>query len=76
MLTAAECRALAAKYKSMAQRPDASEDRAAITRNIARTFTGLASQLDRLAANIRDEARSGRVSAQSRARPGDFRSST
>lgn len=66
MLTAAECQAQAAKYKSLAQRSDISEDRAVLLRNIARSLAGLANQLDRLAANMRDEARGQRMPAETR----------
>jgi hypothetical protein len=57
MLTAAQCQALASQYKVMAEVPHISEKRALTLRNIARSFTGLATQLDRLEANIRDEGK-------------------
>ena len=54
MLTAAECQNLAAEYKSMAQRPDVSKECAVMLTNIARSLSGLATQLDKLAAYMRD----------------------
>ena len=62
MLTAAESKAHAAECKKLAQCSDISKDRAFLLRLTARTLTTLASQLDRLAANERDEARSERRS--------------
>jgi hypothetical protein len=56
MLTAAQCQALASQYKALAKSPDISGDRAAMLRNIARSLTGLATQLDILAAHVRDRA--------------------
>ncbi len=64
MLTAAECQAHAIRYKGLAQHPGTSVDRAAILRNIARSLAGLAGQLDRLAGNMRDEARGQPASAE------------
>jgi hypothetical protein len=55
MVTAAQCQTLASQYKAMAQATLVSESRALMLKNIARSFTGLATQLDRLAANIRDD---------------------
>jgi len=55
MLTAAQCETLANKYRELSQAQNISKSRAGILRNIARSYAGLASQLDRLAANIRDE---------------------
>ena len=57
MMTFAQCEAYAAEYKSLAQQSGVTEGRAAMLKNVARTFTGLASQLDRLAAHTRDKAR-------------------
>jgi plasmid stabilization system protein ParE len=57
MLTPAECQALANEYKSLARQPDISRERAAMLTNIARSFTGLATQLDRLATHMRDHAK-------------------
>ncbi|WP_314958253.1 hypothetical protein [Bradyrhizobium cosmicum] len=56
MFDAAKCQELAIEYKALAQLSDVSVQRAMLQKNIARTFTGLASQLDRLAALMRDEA--------------------
>jgi hypothetical protein len=53
MLTAAQCEVLAQEYKSLASRHDASADRAAMLKNIARSLTALATQLDRLEAQTR-----------------------
>lgn len=55
MVTASQCQALAGEYKSLARQSNVSDERAAMLLNIARSFVGLATQLDRLAANIRDE---------------------
>jgi len=55
MLTAAQCQAFAQQYKGMSLVPDISKDRAFLLKNIARSFAGLASQLDMLAAKVRDE---------------------
>jgi hypothetical protein len=57
MLTASKCKALACEYKSLAQQPNISEERAAMLVNIARSLVGLATQLDRLAADMRDNAK-------------------
>ena len=54
MLTAAQCQTLARECKSMSQAPNISEDVAFILKNIARSYAGLASQLDMLAAKMRD----------------------
>ena len=56
-LTAAQCQELANHYKSLSQLPGISTDRAFILKNIARSLAGLASQLDRLAVLMRDEAK-------------------
>jgi hypothetical protein len=56
-MTPAQCEAYAAEYKSLAQQSGITEGRAAMLKNVARTFTGLASQLDRLAAHTRDQGR-------------------
>ena len=55
MLTAAQCETLASKYRELSQAQNISKNRAGILKNIARSYAGLASQLDRLAANIREE---------------------
>jgi hypothetical protein len=57
MTTAAQCRELANHYKALSQTPGVSTDRAFILKNIARSLAGLASQMDRLAALMRDEAK-------------------
>jgi len=54
MLNAAQCRDLAKEYKNRAREPGIAEDSAVIMKNIARSLTGLATQLDMLAAKIRD----------------------
>ena len=56
-MTAEKCQELANQYKAMARSADLSEGRAVLLKNIARSYAGLASQLDRLAALTRDEAR-------------------
>lgn len=56
MFDAARCQELAIEYKALARLSDVSVDRAILQKNIARTLTGLASQLDRLAALTREEA--------------------
>ena len=56
-LTAAQCQELANDYKSLSQLPGISTDRVFILKNIARSLAGLASQLDRLAVLMRDEAK-------------------
>jgi hypothetical protein len=55
IMTAVECQELASHYKALAREAGISSDRAFILKNIARSFTGLASQLDRLAALAREE---------------------
>lgn len=57
VMTAGECQELANHYKALAREASISDDRAFILKNIARSFTGLATQLDRLAALKRDELR-------------------
>jgi hypothetical protein len=57
MLDASHCRKLAREYKELAREPGVSRDRAVIMSNVARTLAGLATQLDMLAAKIRDESR-------------------
>jgi hypothetical protein len=56
MITAAKCRDLATHYKTLSSASNTSEDRAFLLRNIARSFAGVAGQLDRLDALVRDEA--------------------
>jgi hypothetical protein len=57
MLTASECQELASEYRSLAQQPDVSKERATMLLNIARSLAGLSTQLDRLAAYMRDHAK-------------------
>jgi hypothetical protein len=57
MLNATQCRALAKEYKNGAREAGVSKDRAFLMNNIARSLTGLATQLDMLAAKMREEAR-------------------
>jgi hypothetical protein len=57
MLTATQCEKYAAEYKSLAQQAGITEERATLLINIARSLKGLASQLDRLAALLRKEAK-------------------
>ncbi len=59
MLTPTECQKLARQYKSLAQQPNVSKERSVMLTNIARTLSGLATQLDRLAADMRDQAKKG-----------------
>ena len=54
-IDASKCRVLAKKYKDYARDIGVSKDRAFIMNNIARSLTGLATQLDMLAAKIRQE---------------------
>ncbi|TYL95863.1 hypothetical protein FXB40_13140 [Bradyrhizobium rifense] len=55
MMTAARCKELANHYKALSSSPDISESRAFVLGNIAKSFAGLAGQLDRLDAMARDE---------------------
>ncbi|WP_456618926.1 hypothetical protein [Bradyrhizobium sp. P5_C12] len=55
MITAARCKELANHYKAISSNLDISESRAFVLRNIAKSLTGLAGQLDRLEALTRDE---------------------
>jgi hypothetical protein len=57
-MTASECQELANHFKTLSRATNISKDRAFLMQNIARSFTALATQLDRLAALTRDEARS------------------
>jgi hypothetical protein len=54
MPNAKECRAFAKEYKDRARAPGVSKDIAFLMNNIARSFMGLATQLDMLAAKMRD----------------------
>jgi hypothetical protein len=53
----AECREHADHYKRLSSASGISKDRADILKNIARTYVGLAGQLDRLASLARNEQR-------------------
>jgi hypothetical protein len=55
MITAARCKELANHYKALSSTPRISESRAFLLRNIARSLTGLAGQLERLDAVTRAE---------------------
>lgn len=55
MITAAQCKDIAQHYKTLSTSPDISEDQAFLMRNIARSFAGVAGQLDRLEALTRGE---------------------
>lgn len=57
MISTAECREHAENYKRLSGASGISKDRAAALKNIARTFVGLAGQLDRLASLARSEQR-------------------
>jgi len=57
MLNATQCRKFAEEYKDRAREPGISRDSAFIMNNIARSLMGLATQLDLLAAKMREEAR-------------------
>lgn len=55
MITAAQCLEMAHRYRALSQTSGISKDRAFIMKNIARSLSGLAGQLDRLDALTRDE---------------------
>ncbi|WLA47739.1 hypothetical protein QIH80_39960 [Bradyrhizobium elkanii] len=57
MINIAECREQANHYKRLSGVSGISKDRAAALKNIARSFVGLAGQLDRLASRARNEQR-------------------
>ena len=57
MLSATECQKLASEYKSLAQQPNVSKERAVMLTNIARSLSSLATQLDKLAAYTRAHAK-------------------
>ncbi|TFV43238.1 hypothetical protein E4K65_33990 [Bradyrhizobium niftali] len=59
IMTATACEQLANHYKSLSRESGISPERASLLMNIGKSFTGLATQLDRLAALMRDEARAG-----------------
>lgn len=55
MITAAQCSYFAEQYKTLSSASNASEERAFLLRNIAKSFAGVAGQLDRLDALARSE---------------------
>jgi len=57
MLTAAICDEAAQHYKALSELAGISVARSSVLKNIARSFSGLSTQLDRLAALTRDEKR-------------------
>lgn len=57
MIDSATCRDASEHYKALSKAPGISSARASVLKNIARSFRGLSTQLDRLAALTRDEAR-------------------
>ncbi|APG13808.1 hypothetical protein BKD09_36205 [Bradyrhizobium japonicum] len=57
LINIAECREHADHYKRLSGASGISKDRAAVLKNIARTYVGLAGQLDRLASLARNEQR-------------------
>ena len=57
MMTTAQCEELADQYKKLSAADGISKDRESALKNIARSFKGLAGQLDRLAALGRDEGK-------------------
>lgn len=57
MITPAACQEAAEHYKALSRVPGISAARMSLLKNIARSFAGLATQLDRLAALTRDEGR-------------------
>jgi len=61
-LSAARCRELASIYKNRAKEAGISEVRANLLKNISRSYSALANQLDMLAATIARETRSPRGS--------------
>jgi hypothetical protein len=59
-LTAAQCREFADHHKARARDPGISQKRATLFANIARSFSGLASQLESLEIDVAEEFRAGR----------------
>lgn len=57
MLTSAECRMLAQSYKTRANEPGLSTRRRTLLRNIARGFSALANQLEKLAIDVLQDRR-------------------
>jgi hypothetical protein len=58
-VTAAQCRDLADDHKGRAREAGISQKRAVLLTNIARSFSGLASQLEILAVDMAEEAHKG-----------------
>ena len=56
-MTVDECRKLAASYRNQAKQPGISSKMAGVLENIARSFTGLASQFELLLALDKNERR-------------------
>ena len=69
-MTPAQCEAYAAEYKSLAQQSGITEGRAAMLKNVARTFTGLASQLDETRSPYQRSSKVAPAALQSRAECG------
>jgi hypothetical protein len=65
MISGARCRELADYYKALSQEPGISPNRARSLRNIAYSFAGVAGQLERLSAPVRDEQKSPRLASSS-----------
>jgi hypothetical protein len=57
LINSAECQEHADHYKRLSGAGGISKDRAAVLKNIARSYVGLAGQLDRLASLARKEQR-------------------
>jgi hypothetical protein len=57
VINIAECQEHADLYKRLSGASGISKDRVAVLKNIARTYVGLAGQLDRLASLARNEQR-------------------
>ena len=57
LINSAECQEHADHYKRLSGAGGISQSRAALLKNIARTYVGLAGQLDRLASLARNEQR-------------------
>jgi hypothetical protein len=55
MISASSCQEFAKHLKALSQEPGISDNRAFLLKNIAKTCTGLSSQLDRLAELARKE---------------------
>lgn len=57
MIDPATCRDASEHYKALSKAPGISAARVSVLQNIARSFAGLSTQLDRLVALTRDEGR-------------------